>query len=442
MGTIRTRSDNGKLFLDFRVEGKRCREQTDLDDTSLNRKRLGKVLQRLDAEIAAGTFDYASFFPGSKKNSRAQGGRAEANAVATVVPPLPAAMSFGAPFAAQWGAVARETPRFEQFAATWISENEVAWRRSYRRTVDDIVQKYLLPRFGERVVGSIAREELLQFRSELAKVPGRKKETLSPRRINAIMNIVGLILKEASDRFQFICPFYNIKPLKIPKSEVQPFTLEEVKQILKTVREDFRDYFTVRFFTGMRTGEVDGLKWEYVDFEHRLILIRETRVMGEQEDEAKTTESIRDIRMSQLVLEALQRQHARTARLGKYVFCSRDGSPLDHNNVTKRVWYPLLRHLGLKARRPYQTRHTAATLWLAAGENPEWIARQMGHTSTEMLFKVYSRYVPNLTRQDGSAFERLLARTIGGGVEKSADANEQTDADGSLSGALEGADHE
>jgi hypothetical protein len=46
------------------------------------------------------------------------------------------------------------------------------------------------------------------------------------------------------------------------------------------------------------------------------------------------------------------------------------------------------------------------------------------------------------TRQDGSAFERLLARTIGGGVEKSADANEHTDADGSLSGALEGADDE
>ena len=65
---------------------------------------------------------------------------------------------------------------------------------------------------------------------------------------HAIMNIVGLILKEASDRFQFICPFYNIKPLKIPKSEVQPFTLEEVKQILKAVREDFRDFFTVRFF--------------------------------------------------------------------------------------------------------------------------------------------------------------------------------------------------
>jgi len=64
--------------------------------------------------------------------------------------------------------------------------------------------------------------------------------------------------------------------------------------------------------------------------------------------------------------------------------------------------------LGFKPRRPYQSRHTAATLWLAAGENPEWIARQMGHTSTEMLFTVYSRFVPNLTRRDGSAFEKLL----------------------------------
>ncbi len=71
--------------------------------------------------------------------------------------------------------------------------------------------------------------------------------------------------------------------------------------------------------------------------------------------------------------------------------------------------YPILRFLGLEKRKPYQTRHTAATLWLASGESPEWIARQLGHTSTNMLFRVYSRYIPNASRQDGTAFERLLA---------------------------------
>ncbi len=64
--------------------------------------------------------------------------------------------------------------------------------------------------------------------------------------------------------------------------------------------------------------------------------------------------------------------------------------------MNKRVWHPILRFLGLKSRRAYQTRHTAATLWLSAGENPEWIARQLGHSTTEMLFRVYSRYIPML----------------------------------------------
>jgi integrase len=83
--------------------------------------------------------------------------------------------------------------------------------------------------------------------------------------------------------------------------------------------------------------------------------------------------------------------------------------PIENHNFTNRVWKPLLSNLGLAYRRPYQTRHTAATLMLAAGESPEWVARVLGHTTTQMLFSTYSRYVPNLTRQDGSAMARLLA---------------------------------
>jgi integrase len=174
---------------------------------------------------------------------------------------------------------------------------------------------------------------------------------------------------------------------------------------------DFRHYYITRFFTGMRTGEIDGLKWKYIDFDRRVILIRETFIHGEMEENTKTVSSNREIQMSQIVLDALREQEKSTRSLSEFVFCNRDGQPLDANNITKRVWYPMLRHLGLSLRNPYQTRHTAATLWLAAGENPEWIARQLGHANTAMLFSVYSRYVPNLTRQDGSAFERLLLQS-------------------------------
>ena len=48
-------------------------------------------------------------------------------------------------------------------------------------------------------------------------------------------------------------------------------------------------------------------------------------------------------------------------------------------------------------------------LAFAAGESPEWIAKQLGHNSTQMLFRVYSRYVPDLSGRDGHAFEQMLA---------------------------------
>jgi len=62
--------DNGLLFFDFRFHGDRCREQTLLSDTPANRRKLEKVLDKIEAEIAAGTFVYANYFPNSKALAR------------------------------------------------------------------------------------------------------------------------------------------------------------------------------------------------------------------------------------------------------------------------------------------------------------------------------------------------------------------------------------
>ncbi|SEG24913.1 Arm DNA-binding domain-containing protein [Thauera chlorobenzoica] len=403
MASIRARKDNGMLFLDFRYQDVRCREQTTLTDTAANRKRLQKVLDRIEADIAAGTFDYRRFFPGSKNAAKfdpAPGGMVGSATAAVVALPSAAAS-------------VPSTPLFKDFAETWYAEKEVEWRRSYRTTIRRELDRALIPKFGEKEVGQISKADVLAYRAELGKATAKGKQSkLSAARINKMLNPLRQILNEAADRFDFRTPFDSVKQLKTKRTDVDPFTLAEVKQVLDTVRPDFKHYFTVRFFTGMRTGEIDGLQWKYVDFENRLILVRET-VVGGEEEYTKTDGSQRDIQMSQLVFDALKAQFEATGKLSKFVFCNRLGTPLDHKNVTNRVWYPLLRHLNLKKRRPYQCRHTAATLWLASGEAPEWIARQLGHTTTEMLFRVYSRYVPNLTRRDGSAFERLITQTLG-----------------------------
>ena len=404
MGSVRTRKETGKLFMDFVYRGRRCREQTSLPDNTKNRKKLLEMLERVEAEITIGTFDYARYFPDSKLATQFGTNGMTAPGTSPSARPATAAL-LGGPDAPSTSV---PTPLFRDFAIEWYTQHEIEWRRSYRPTVQGALDQHLIPRFGEMAVGRVTKEDILNFRSALGKVPGRKsKDGLSPQRINHVMGVLRRVLDDAADRFHFTSPYQRIKPLKLTRSDVEPFTPAEVQQILQTVRKDFQIYLLVRFSTGMRSGEIDGLKWRYIDFERQLILVRETVVKGEP-DTTKTYQSARDIEVPPIVCDALRAQRAATGHLSEYVFCNRDGKPLDHNNFTTRVWYPLLRHLGLRPRRPYQTRHTTATLWLSMGESPEWIAHQLGHTTTEMLFRVYSRFRPNLTRQDGAAFERLL----------------------------------
>ena len=387
MGKIAARPETRKLFFDFRYRGKRCREQTALKDTPPNRKRLNGILAKIEAEITLGSFDYSTYFPNSKN----------VGLFSTIKE---------ASLQNQTGI----SPKFKDFVEEWYLEKSIEWRSSHKVTIRQIIDKYLLQSFGEKQLDTITRKDIFDFRAGLSKIKGRKAETLSPSRINHIMNPLRMILQEGANRYGYVTPYQGIKALKVLKTDVEPFTISEVKKIIKTVRPDYRNYFTVRFFTGMRSSEIHGLKWENIDFSNRLILVRQALVERELVP-VKNDGSFREIEMSSLVFEALKEQQGATGDY-EYVFMTTKQTPLDTNNVTKRVWYPLLRHLGLSKRRPYHTRHTTATLWLASGESPEWIARQMGHSTTTMLFRVYSRFVPNLTRSDGSAFESLLRNSL------------------------------
>ena len=396
MGSIVVRGS--RLYLNFRYMNLRCRESTGLTDTPQHRRRVELLLKRIESEITLGQFKYEVYFPESKNASDFT--KLESKKLILKKQEL-------------------NQVTFSEFAEIWMAEKEVEWRESQQITIRCTLDLYLLPSFGSKNVDSITKADVLNFRSKLAKVPGRKTETLSVSRINHIMTPLRMILNEAADRYDFTSPWKNIKSLKVPKSDVQPFSLDEVMKIIRTVRPDFRNYYIVRFFTGMRTGEIDGLCWESVDFKHRIIRVTQSLVNGKL-GPVKTDGSHRNIQLNQMVMDALQAQFQLTGK-GKFVFCTRNGTPFNHRNITQKVWYPLLRYLHLEHRNPYQSRHTAATLWLASGESPEWIAQQMGHTSTEMLFRVYSRYVPNLTRQDGSAFEQLLMqhsaqKQVGGDV--------------------------
>lgn len=256
MGSVRTRQETGKLYFDFRYRGQRYRELTALDDSLVNRRKMNQILARLEAEITLGTFRYDAYFPNSPNVAKAS---------------------------ANTQAPSQTSAVFGQFAEDWLRAMKVQWRESHFKTVSLTLRNYLIPEFGDKVLSRITKADLLGFRSTLADVPGKNGKGLSAERINHIMTPLRMILNEAAERFDFPSPYRGIKSLKVPRTEVEPFTLDEVNRILANVREDFRPYYTVRFFTGMRTAEIDGLKWRWVDFELRQILIRETVVAGREE---------------------------------------------------------------------------------------------------------------------------------------------------------------
>ncbi len=390
MSNIRKHVD-GKLFFDFNYQGIRCREYTRLVDNSKNRKIMQTALEKIEAEITLGVFSYEATFPNSKRLQQFK----EKNITTS-------------PYNSQ---IKESLPDFKTFSLQWFKEQEVLWKNSYREKLDNILHYHLLPVFGTKPIHQIQKTDLLDFRVKLSNHKKKNNDGLSASRINQIMILMKQIIDEAAERYSFITPYQGIKPLKIPRNKIEPFSIEEVNAFLSNVDPFWKNYFLVRFFTGMRTSEIDGLKWEYVDFDRREIIVHEALVYGEVTT-PKTIESQRVIQMSNLVYNALLSHRNTTDDEQAYVFTSPQGELVRYNNLNNRTWYPTLKKCGLKRRRPYQTRHTAATLWLASGENPEWIAKQMGHANTKMLFTIYSRYVPNLTRKDGSAFENMMGNLI------------------------------
>ena len=102
---------------------------------------------------------------------------------------------------------------------------------------------------------------------------------------------------------------------------------------------------------------------------------------------------------------------------GPLIFPSHTGMARDITNRRERVWKPALRRAQLRYRTMYQTRHTIASLALQSGEQLGWISKQLGQTHDEMVIRHYAKFIPNLTRQDGSALARVMGsrESSGGG---------------------------
>jgi integrase len=225
------RQHRGRLLIDYREGGSRQRVYTKLADAPGNRITLEAVALQVEAALAAG---------GSVKAVLDK---------AALLHPAPAAHSIAHEPAApnlEVAATKVSAPLLSAFGEQWFGAFKVGWRKSYILTVRGILDLHLLPRPGALQISAVTRAQILELRSHLASLRGRRPGTsMSPAGINTVMLILKQILQEAADRCEFTMPMARLKPLTVPKSHVNPFTPDQAHLRINSVREDYRHYMKV-----------------------------------------------------------------------------------------------------------------------------------------------------------------------------------------------------
>lgn len=201
-------------------------------------------------------------------------------------------------------------------------------------------------------------------------------------------------------------PMSHIKPVPHQKDPPDPFSREEADLIAARFDQIYpgqvANYVRFWLYTGVRTSELTGLQWRNVDLNSGSIMVREATVRGVHKDKTKTNVA-RTIKLNSRALAALEAQRALTQLKGGAVFQDpRYDEPWNDERAFRRsYWTPVLTFLGIRYRRPYNMRHTYATLMLMAGANHSWCAKQLGH-SVDQFQRTYTKWI------DGEQNDREL----------------------------------
>jgi integrase len=181
-----------------------------------------------------------------------------------------------------------------------------------------------------------------------------------------------------------------------------------------------------------------ALRWDDLDFERNQILVRSS-LSRYGLGAPKTPGSVRTIDMQPPVCDALLAQRPRARLRSEFVFPNEDGGPLDETNIRDRNWRRLLRRAGLRYRPLYHCRHTYAVLELSDGENPLFLAKQLGHTTPETTLRRYARFMRRVPRT-GTLANRFTAElrqkaTAAAGFPSGRVAGKDVDFTGRIAGA-------
>lgn len=396
------RKINNKVYVDFYYLDERVREPSGLIWNQKNMKIVRAQLDSVTVTIDKGTFNFATVFPQSKK--AVYFSQRESMLPGRDLQPDNVLFK---DYAWEWYQILKDSKR--------VTERTLLGYKSH-------LTLYLVPFFGERSFAGINAGVLDEFVS-WARRQRFKNKTISNKTINKCMVPLKMICKRAAIRYNWgrmYDPFFAYTKLgeEDHTAQVTPFDIKEQKLIISVLPKHWKPYFQFAFCSGLRQGEQMALKLKDIDWPKNTIQIRRAMTLDEQgrriEGKTKNKYSRRKLQLLPVMKEALLEQKKSCERLeSKYLFCTTTGEQLNHANLSNRVWRPALKDADIPYRPMIQTRHSFATTALSLGENPLWIAHIMGHRDTDMIIKVYTKYLKNaVNNNDGKALNQIYSDAI------------------------------
>ena len=186
---------------------------------------------------------------------------------------------------------------------------------------------------------------------------------------------------------------------------------QQVKGLLAELGEPSRTMVLLAVLSGLRRGELFGLRWKHVDFVDRSIVVAESIYMG-RTAAPKTKASRRKVFLDSVVLDSLAYLRTSQVQPGDFVFHSEVGTSLNPNNVLNRAIHPACKRAGLRPISWHVFRYTYTTWADATGESIKAVQAQLGHNDSKLTLSVYTQPMPAAQRRVATKVADVLNRVL------------------------------
>lgn len=268
-----------------------------------------------------------------------------------------------------------EVPTFATLAQSWLDTAELT--PSSRRTSKSRINTHWMPYIGHLPVDKIRYAHLREVIAQKAELSPKTRRNI----LADLKAIMGLALE--SDYIQ-TNPATQFGKIKGQSKEIEPFTREERDAILGKLEGAFLLFYAIRFYCGLRPGEVLALEW--ADYDGQSLNVSKQVVDGKARSATKT-ERARSVVVHSYV-QKLLREYPTRFKKGA-ILVNQYGKPYRTYHRFGDKFNEVREELEIPYRTPYNVRHTAATMWLRATRDPVWVAEQLGN-SVEMIFRQYA----------------------------------------------------